>query len=581
MKQLKIITLFTLALGLSARALWAGPSSNVWTVGPGQDYAGIGQALAALAAQVGSAPFSVSETVLVYGGTYSEAVQVNGLSPSFAHPLYIQAAPGNQPVLDGGSSLAEGIHVLGVPCVYVSGLTLRGYTSNGLHFQDSAGCFAGLNTFQGVSGADLFFDNSPQGQALGNQQDQASPGATGLLAQGSPGLWAQYNSFPGETQGFSLSGSPGSLLSHNQADSSSLAFSLQDSGGCTLDANASGSPGGNRGLQISNSPACLATNNLAWGQNVGVDLEGSSACAVDCNTLWDLGTALVAGQGSTQALVFDNILQGNTALDVDTASQAGFASDYNDLQTSLNILVAWGGSAYSDLYSWQGAAGQDTHSLSQDPSFARSGGSQPRDFALGAASPLSGTGVNLSPLFSQDYFLNGRPAQPAAWDIGFDAVSGSQSTPSSTPTPAPSWTFSMTPTQTPTPLPPQYYSPTVTPSVTATPTRTATPSATPTYAFTPIAPVAGQLTSYPNPYRMSQGGLVTFVFEPSSGVSIDVYDASGYRVAAVPGQDIDERTGFARWNGRNFAGEELPSGLYFAVLRAPGREQETRMTLLR
>jgi len=123
--------------------------------------------------------------------------------------------------------------------------------------------------------------------------------------------------------------------------------------------------------------------------------------------------------------------------------------------------------------------------------------------------------------------------------------------------------------------------PTSTLSPTISPTASHTATASPTWTPTVPPSQAGGLRPMPNPFRGAGNARMRFVFEPAAEARLFVYDQAGALAAEVP-QDAEEAArGQAWWDGRGRDGKVLPSGLYFAVLRAPGRSAFCKLTLLR
>lgn len=99
---------------------------------------------------------------------------------------------------------------------------------------------------------------------------------------------------------------------------------------------------------------------------------------------------------------------------------------------------------------------------------------------------------------------------------------------------------------------------------------TAAPGAAPRAAF--------EIHAAPNPFNPT----TTLRFETSSPgerASIDIYDARGRLVRRLLNESVS--AGSVAWDGRDGDAHDLPSGVYFAVLRSGRRAEIEKMVLLR
>ena len=85
--------------------------------------------------------------------------------------------------------------------------------------------------------------------------------------------------------------------------------------------------------------------------------------------------------------------------------------------------------------------------------------------------------------------------------------------------------------------------------------------------------------NYPNPFNPAT--RVAFDLPAAARVSLTVFDVKGSRVATV----LDERRSAGHhtvaWNGRDDAGRQVSSGVYFYQLRAGDFRATRRMLLMR
>jgi hypothetical protein len=88
------------------------------------------------------------------------------------------------------------------------------------------------------------------------------------------------------------------------------------------------------------------------------------------------------------------------------------------------------------------------------------------------------------------------------------------------------------------------------------------------------------LTSHPNPFRAST--TIHFDSPGTSSVSVRIFDVAGREVRAlVEGTEWNVGSHRVIWDGRDGAGRELPSGVYFLRLEAGEREGASRVVLMK
>ncbi|MCP4582239.1 MAG: T9SS type A sorting domain-containing protein, partial [candidate division Zixibacteria bacterium] len=98
----------------------------------------------------------------------------------------------------------------------------------------------------------------------------------------------------------------------------------------------------------------------------------------------------------------------------------------------------------------------------------------------------------------------------------------------------------------------------------------------------PVAglPIAfGIQDCYPNPFNPS--AAIKFALDKSGQVELVIYDALGRRVKSLV--DEPKETGLYKvsWDGRNYAGNRVASGVYFARLRCDEQKAVEKIVLLR
>ena len=86
--------------------------------------------------------------------------------------------------------------------------------------------------------------------------------------------------------------------------------------------------------------------------------------------------------------------------------------------------------------------------------------------------------------------------------------------------------------------------------------------------------------NYPNPFNMET--TIMFSLEEAGHVDLVIYDILGKRVSTIFSGDIEAGVKRVVWDGRESAGKERSSGVYFYRLKTMWGESVTkRMTLLK
>jgi flagellar hook capping protein FlgD len=96
----------------------------------------------------------------------------------------------------------------------------------------------------------------------------------------------------------------------------------------------------------------------------------------------------------------------------------------------------------------------------------------------------------------------------------------------------------------------------------------------------PAGPMLAQLgQNYPNPFRRS-GTSIPFSLQRSGEVSLAIYSVSGRLVRQLVSGGQAAGAHVARWDGRDAAGQEVGSGIYYYRLETAGVEMARRMVIL-
>jgi hypothetical protein len=83
--------------------------------------------------------------------------------------------------------------------------------------------------------------------------------------------------------------------------------------------------------------------------------------------------------------------------------------------------------------------------------------------------------------------------------------------------------------------------------------------------------------NYPNPFNPST--QIAFSVKEVGEVQLSVYNINGQVVRTLVSGQMNPGHHTITWNGRDNAGNVVPSGLYFYKLRANGYEQTRKMTM--
>jgi len=101
----------------------------------------------------------------------------------------------------------------------------------------------------------------------------------------------------------------------------------------------------------------------------------------------------------------------------------------------------------------------------------------------------------------------------------------------------------------------------------------------PTTRITTPAPLLRLEQNTPNPFNPST--TIAYSIEQTDHVRLDVYDASGARVASLVDGVLGAGPHEAHWDGVDTSGRQVASGVYFYVLRAGAHVVTRKMALLR
>jgi len=83
----------------------------------------------------------------------------------------------------------------------------------------------------------------------------------------------------------------------------------------------------------------------------------------------------------------------------------------------------------------------------------------------------------------------------------------------------------------------------------------------------------------PNPTRGT--AVIPFTLDRAAPTRVAIVDVSGRLVRTLASRAFPAGSHAVSWDGRDGAGREVASGIYFAVVRSGEREARTRIALLR
>ncbi len=86
------------------------------------------------------------------------------------------------------------------------------------------------------------------------------------------------------------------------------------------------------------------------------------------------------------------------------------------------------------------------------------------------------------------------------------------------------------------------------------------------------------LQNYPNPFN--PGTTIPVRLKKAGQVRIDIFNAAGTKVATLGAQRLNRGQGYFKWNGKNFQGQTLPSGVYIYRLFVNGKNYGSRKMIL-
>ncbi|MCA9731995.1 T9SS type A sorting domain-containing protein, partial [candidate division KSB1 bacterium] len=86
------------------------------------------------------------------------------------------------------------------------------------------------------------------------------------------------------------------------------------------------------------------------------------------------------------------------------------------------------------------------------------------------------------------------------------------------------------------------------------------------------------LQNYPNPFNPETS--IQFTLSRAANVNLTIYNIAGQKVRTLLDETLNAGSNAAVWNGKNEAGENVSSGLYYYRLRVQNQIAVKKMMLL-
>jgi parallel beta-helix repeat protein len=320
------------------------------------------------------------DTVLVFGGTYSETVEVPNSGTSTA-PIVVEAAPGETVTVQGGSS---GFEVSSQSWVTIRGFHVVDTTSEGISLDGSSNI-----TIEG---------NEVTGAGAPNSSDAAK----GIeLSATTNSTVIRNNVHHNSDAGIYLgSDSTGNLVASNTTSANAREYTraapgifIRRANNNTVAANVS-FDNEDAGINIWDADGNQVVNNLTYRNgDHGIDNLRSTNTVIVSNTVYDSADSGIEVVSSSAVTLANNISVDNGIdstrtsgnIRVDSSSASSTTVDYDLVHLSTpGVMIDWAGSKYSSLAAFRSARGQEQHGLEADPKFKNVATGQ---FQLKAGSP--------------------------------------------------------------------------------------------------------------------------------------------------------------------------------------------------
>lgn len=422
-----------------------------WTVGSGKTYSTIQAALDALYTSVTTNAFTETQTIEVYAGTYVESVTPNtGLNPTAAYRLVITVAAGNSPIVDGASGQTTGIRINGIDYVTVNGIEVKNNTIRGIYVYTASQYAIITNNTVHHNDYNIFVTGSSNNAIVsGNTSYLAT--TVCLQVDGDNHTVFSNTAYSATYVGISITGDATSIYNNISYSNGQHGISLSHCNGLLcygneLYLNTQNGINMNQcndfrvynnfihnntlvGISQYNSNTNPGTyyyiyNNLTYANaGGGISIYNSDGVEYYNNTSYNIAaTYNILVEICANVLVKNNIFYcGNSKRIYGIAATAtsGLVLDYNVCYITGGAKTGvYSGVDYATLALWKAGTSKDASSIDSDPLFDNLGGTTAADYKVGSGSPAREMGLDLSTIFTVDYFGTTRP-QSSAWDVGF------------------------------------------------------------------------------------------------------------------------------------------------------------------
>jgi len=95
----------------------------------------------------------------------------------------------------------------------------------------------------------------------------------------------------------------------------------------------------------------------------------------------------------------------------------------------------------------------------------------------------------------------------------------------------------------------------------------------------PIVKQVRLLPNYPNPFNAST--IIPFSLEKPADVKLKIYNIHGQEIFTLINNHLSAGVYYEQWNGRDFAGKTVPTGLYIYILNTNDLKQTGKMLLMK
>jgi hypothetical protein len=332
----------------------------IWEVGVGKTYTDIQSAFDALFALVGITPFTETQTIRVFDGTYTGTFTTNAtMQPTATYRLIIEVAAGNTAILNGNGWFINYGLIIGNNYTTVDGFKVQGYYYFGIGYS-----FLNYGEVKNCE----FTNNAVFPQM------------------------AYFNQYY--------------KLHHNIChDNGSHGLSVEGGGNNQIYNNLIYNENGYGAISGGANYGDLIVNNLILNSNIGIAMYGRGWQEMHNNTIYDCNIGIHTESGNNAVYIKNNIiyaLKGQYCITY-TATTAWGTLDRNIYFTDTDAIVGkYAGVDAITIADWRLATGQDTNSLDEDPKLKNRFGTTISDFRIYYNSPGIGIGEDLSALFNYD-----------------------------------------------------------------------------------------------------------------------------------------------------------------------------------